>query len=190
MSTIVRNMIRTMTSSKSTIAVDAITSTNDGPSSTSRAKLRDAWCGHRRVPGVRPVPEATRQGGLVLLVPISDEPVLVSDISAPAAGRRLLSDDLPFADNVAFATGRRIDALRVSHERCDRDMREAEMRRLASEAELSVLRGQLNPHFLFNTLNAIKYLMQVAPGLPQDVLRHVADILRAGLYRSQREHCT
>ncbi len=131
-----------------------------------------------------------RTGGLVILVPVADEPVLVFDIGAPAAGRRLLSDDLAFADNVALVAGRRVDALRVLHERCDRDMREAEMRRLASEAELSALRGQLNPHFLFNTLNTVGYLMQVAPARAQDVLRHVADILRAVLYRSQREHCT
>jgi LytS/YehU family sensor histidine kinase len=36
------------------------------------------------------------------------------------------------------------------------------MRKLAAEAELRALRAQVNPHFLFNALTTIGYLIQTA----------------------------
>ncbi|MCI0623434.1 MAG: histidine kinase [Acidobacteria bacterium] len=51
----------------------------------------------------------------------------------------------------------------MTHERCQRDLREEEIGRLATEAELRALRAQLNPHFLFNALTTIGYLIQTAP---------------------------
>jgi hypothetical protein len=68
------------------------------------------------------------------------------------AGRRLLSDDLVFLESVALMVARRIDAARVIHERCLRDLQEQEMRKLATEAELRALRAQINPHFLIDCL--------------------------------------
>jgi LytS/YehU family sensor histidine kinase len=48
----------------------------------------------------------------------------------------------------ALLTARRIDALRVIHERCEQEFREQEFSKLATEAELRALRAQINPHFL------------------------------------------
>ena len=42
-------------------------------------------------------------------------------------------------------------------------LRERQIGQLATEAELRALRAQLNPHFLFNALTTIGYLIQVAP---------------------------
>ncbi|HEY0972358.1 MAG TPA: histidine kinase [Gemmatimonadales bacterium] len=133
---------------------------------------------------------ASAQGWTRLAVPTTDAPAFALEIGPPAAGRRLLSDDLALIESVALLAGRRVDALRVTHERCERDVREAEMRRLASEAELGALRAQLNPHFLFNTLNTLGYLMEVAPARARETLHNLTDLLRAVLYRSQREFCT
>ena len=128
--------------------------------------------------------------GASVRVPTTDAPAFALDVGALHGGRRLLSDDLALLESVALLAGRRVDALRVARERYARDVREAEMRRLASEAELSALRAQLNPHFLFNTLNTLGYLMQVSPVRAQGTLHHLSELLRAVLYRSQREYCT
>ena len=58
---------------------------------------------------------------------------------------------------------RRIDALRVTHERCEQSLREQEINKLATEAQLRALRAQVNRHFLFNALTPIGYLVQTAP---------------------------
>jgi LytS/YehU family sensor histidine kinase len=64
---------------------------------------------------------------------------------------------------VAIMVARRLDALRVTHERCEQNLREQEINKLATEAQLRALRAQDNPHFLFNALTTISYLVQTAP---------------------------
>ena len=60
-------------------------------------------------------------------------------------------------------------------------------RRNAAEAELSWLKNQLNPHFLFNTLNNISSLTQIDPDKAQDSIGQFSDLLRYALYDSDRE---
>ncbi|MBK6799120.1 MAG: histidine kinase [Acidobacteria bacterium] len=76
---------------------------------------------------------------------------------------------------------RRIDAVRVTHERCERNLREKEISKLATEAELRALRSQLNPHFLFNALTTIGYLIQTSPSRALETLMRMTGLLRAVL---------
>ncbi|MBX7152214.1 histidine kinase [bacterium] len=46
------------------------------------------------------------------------------------------------------------------------------------EAELSLLKAQLNPHFLFNALNSIRALTVENPAKAQDAITHLANMLR------------
>lgn len=98
-----------------------------------------------------------------------------------AGGRRLLSDDVAMLHRAAALVGRRIDALRFTAERYARLMHEREMRSLATEAELSALRAQINPHFLFNTLTTIGFLIQSAPARALETLMRLTSLLRSGL---------
>lgn len=68
----------------------------------------------------------------------------------------------------------------------DRSIRQAiEQRTL--ETELEQLRAQLNPHFLFNTLNNIDVLIELDPTRASNFLRKLSDILRFSLYETRAD---
>jgi two-component system LytT family sensor kinase len=83
-----------------------------------------------------------------------------------------------------------VDALRVTQERMARNSRERDMQRLAAEAELRALRAQLNPHFLFNALTTIGFLIQNAPSRAIDTLLRLTVLLRGVLRGSVTEFST
>ncbi len=60
-------------------------------------------------------------------------------------------------------------------------------RRKTAEAELVWLKHQLNPHFLFNTLNNISSLTQIDPDRAQESIGQLSDLLRYALYDSEAE---
>ncbi|MBI1764915.1 MAG: histidine kinase [Acidobacteria bacterium] len=125
-----------------------------------------------------------------VLVPTSEAPQYRLHVGALAGGRRLLSDDQTMLETVALLAARRIDAVRVVHERCMRDLHEQEMQKLATEAELRALRAQINPHFLFNALTTIGYLIQTAPAAAVQTLLRLTALLRAVLRKGEGEFCT
>jgi signal transduction histidine kinase len=125
-----------------------------------------------------------------VLVPTAEHPQYLMVISELAGGRRLLSDDIAMLESIAILVARRIDSIRVTHERCERDLREQEVSKLATEAELRALRAQINPHFLFNALNTIGYLIQTSPDRALDALLRLTGLLRGALQRSTGEFTT
>jgi two-component system LytT family sensor kinase len=54
-----------------------------------------------------------------------------------------------------------------------------EQRRLLLEARLDALQRQINPHFLFNTLNSIASLVRFRPEQARELIVRLANILRA-----------
>ncbi len=73
-------------------------------------------------------------------------------------------------------------ALDYSHEVRDRERRIAELAAVAQEAQLEALRHQMNPHFLFNTLNAISSMIwDQDPSRAEEMLVALADFLRSTL---------
>jgi hypothetical protein len=59
--------------------------------------------------------------------------------------------------------------------------------RLLVHAELRALQAQLNPHFLFNTLNAISAIGYRDPELADRALTHLSQLLRTTLEQSEGE---
>lgn len=119
-------------------------------------------------------------------VPTTDPPhprILVGELTS---GRRLLSDDETLLEAVALLAARRIDAIRLTLERYETALREEEMQKLAAEAELRALRAQINPHFLFNALTTIGYLIESAPTRAVDTLLRLTSLLR-GVLRPEGE---
>ena len=114
-------------------------------------------------------------------VPTTEPPRVALRVGALVGGRRLLSDDRAFLDQAALLAARRIDAVRRSLERFDQRLREEEIERLAAEAELRALRAQINPHFLFNALTTIGYLIESAPPRALKTLLRLTSLLRSVL---------
>ena len=134
-------------------------------------------------------PDAPPRAPLAALVavPTVEAPLHVWYVGPLTGGRRWLSDDVALAESVAFIAARRLDALRVADERYAAALRERQIGQLATEAELRALRAQLNPHFLFNALTTIGYLIQVAPARAQSTLMRLTSLLRGVLRRSTTE---
>ncbi len=126
----------------------------------------------------------------VVPVATTDPPRFVLEVGALTGGRRLLSDDVQLLESVALQAARRIDSVRMLHERLQRDVREQEIAKLATESELRALRAQLNPHFLFNALNTIGYLLRAAPDRALATLLDLTHLLRAVLKRADGDFVT
>lgn len=78
-----------------------------------------------------------------------------------------------------------IDRYRESQKR---ELRAAQLESALSEARLDALRLQLNPHFLFNTLNAVSAIMYDRPRVADEMLARIGDLLRATLGAREQEH--
>ena len=55
-----------------------------------------------------------------------------------------------------------------------------------TEAELAWLKNQINPHFLFNTLNNISSLIQIDADAAQDSIAKLSDLLRYAMYETNK----
>jgi len=128
-------------------------------------------------------------GDAQINIPTAELPQYKIVFSDFIGGRRLLSDETAMLADVSLVTARRIDVLRVTHERCQQEFREEEFAKLAAEAQLTALRSQINPHFLFNALTTIGYLIQSSPDKAFQTLLHLTKLLR-GVLSSTGEFST
>ena len=63
-------------------------------------------------------------------------------------------------------------------------MRQNEKKQKVIEAELAWLKNQINPHFLFNTLNNISSLTQINADEAQNAVMQLSDLLRYAMYET------
>jgi two-component sensor histidine kinase/multisubunit Na+/H+ antiporter MnhC subunit len=73
------------------------------------------------------------------------------------------------------------------HTRRQHDARALELTLNARDAQLQLLRAQLNPHFLFNCLNSLRGLISENPERASAMVTSLSDLLRYSL-RSDRAH--
>jgi LytS/YehU family sensor histidine kinase len=67
------------------------------------------------------------------------------------------------------------------------EQRKSEAEKLSREAELNNLRQQLQPHFLFNSLNSINALIGLQPQRARAMVQQLSDFLRGTLKKDQKE---
>ncbi len=106
-------------------------------------------------------------------------------IAPGKASRKLLSDELSFLSSIVERIGRRLEALQFERERRERELRETRLRHSLTEAELRALQAQINPHFLFNTLNTIADLIGSEPEKAELMIERLAEVFRYALARTE-----
>ena len=77
-------------------------------------------------------------------------------------------------------------AIRMTNGWYQVEANQRELERERAEAELSNLKSQLNPHFLFNTLNNIYSLIAFSPEKAQEAVHDLSRLLRYVLYESNQ----
>lgn len=69
----------------------------------------------------------------------------------------------------------------------ERTVKEAELKSLVTEAELKSLKFQINPHFIFNSLNSMSALTEIDPVRAKTMIIKLADFLRFILKTNELE---
>lgn len=77
--------------------------------------------------------------------------------------------------------------MRYYQERQDRVKHELELQTLLKDAELRMLKSQINPHFIFNSLNSINALTITKPASAQEMVVKLSEFLRYSLGKESAE---
>ena len=72
----------------------------------------------------------------------------------------------------------------------EKKLNETKLNLLIRESELNVLRSQMNPHFLFNSLNSISSLTISNPDRAREMIIKLSDFLRYALKYNQHKNVT
>ncbi len=75
--------------------------------------------------------------------------------------------------------------IKVKDNNEERLRNEEKLLRLSRETELKALKWQINPHFLFNSLNSANFLTQTNPGKASEMLVVLSEYLRYSLKRNE-----
>ena len=75
-------------------------------------------------------------------------------------------------------------------EQKEKDERKTDAEKLAKEAELFKLRQQLQPHFLFNSLNSINALIGSRPQEARKMVQQLSDFLRGTIKKEETQWVT
>jgi two-component sensor histidine kinase len=104
--------------------------------------------------------------------------------------RTLMQPELAFLASVRTQLDHRLEAMRFEAEQRALLLREERLRRLLTEAELKALRTQVDPHFLFNTLNTIADLISHNPAQAERMTERLAECFRYALATHSRDFAT
>lgn len=73
------------------------------------------------------------------------------------------------------------------NEQKEKEKKQTDVEALLREAELSKLRQQLQPHFLFNSLNSINALIGTKPNEARQMVQQLSDFLRGTLKKDEQK---
>jgi two-component system LytT family sensor kinase len=131
--------------------------------------------------------ETVERAGEVLIPVVTGGHVTHLLMATPGPARTgLVSHDVDYLRAIAALFGNRLDALGRERESIERQSREALLLQQVTEAELRALRAQINPHFLFNSLNTVADLIVRDPARAETMTLRLASVFRHVLAHSSR----
>jgi two-component sensor histidine kinase len=143
-----------------------------------------SWMYRRHWEALREWPRKMRQfpAAVVLAVVVT---LAVGLANGLAHGRIWIPIDGMFWMLLAYwwAFGFWIWFYELAHQRRRRDQLEL----IARDAQLRALRGQLNPHFLFNSLNSLRSLIAEDPQRAASMVTGLSDVLRYSLASDRKD---
>jgi hypothetical protein len=113
-------------------------------------------------------------------------PVRLAVIHEPGA-RAMLSEDVTLLRSLGGVFGYMLENVRLQRKRQEQEQLAQQLRLQSSRSELKALRAQINPHFLFNALNAIASLIHTDPARADAAVEQLAEVFRYTLRRSDQE---
>ena len=97
------------------------------------------------------------------------------------------SEDLALLASLADMVASALDNLDLQARKQEQEQLAQELSLHASRSELKALRAQINPHFLFNALNAIAGLIPRNPDRADRTIEQLADVFRYALRGAESE---
>lgn len=119
----------------------------------------------------------TAHGGSPVRLAVRDE----------SGSRVLLSEDIALLRSLGSVFSYMLDNVRLQQKRQEQEQLAHALRLQTSRSELKALRAQINPHFLFNALNAIASLIHTDPARADAAVEQLAEVFRYTLRRSEHE---
>ncbi len=99
--------------------------------------------------------------------------------------RAKMKEIIMFRDLISMSvTAGLATAIKMTTEWYQSQAEQKELEKLHMESELNNLKSQLNPHFLFNTLNNIYSLIAINQDHAQDAVHQLSNLIRYVLYES------
>jgi hypothetical protein len=136
--------------------------------------------------GSRAVFEPEVQAEVKLTSPVTGAIIRIA-VPRQERARRFLSEDVALLRLLGGVFGFMLENIRLQRKRLEQEQVAQELRLQTSRSELKALRAQINPHFLFNALNAIASLIHTNPARADEVVEQLAEVFRYTLRRSDSE---
>ena len=112
-----------------------------------------------------------------IIVPLKSRGVIVGTFKLYYTADGLLNPtDIVFAEGLAQLLSVQLELAELERES-----------KQAARAELKALQAQINPHFLFNTLNTIISMVRLNPMLARELLIRLSEIFRFTLHKTGKE---
>jgi signal transduction histidine kinase len=135
----------------------------------------------------RPPTETEIKGGVELPLKLSGNNQGLIRIGRRRNAAPFFSKDISLLTSLADILAHLVENVRLQNRKQEDEKRQKELEIHASRSELKALRAQINPHFLFNALNAIAGLIPSNPDLAEETVEQLAEVFRYTLRDAEKE---